>query len=79
MELYQFKLTELTVKSLNELIAIITVEGGDDPEHAHMLEKRALTLLAKEVEKGERSLEELKELARLVLSIKNIDFSRWFA
>lgn len=79
MPLYQFKLTSLTVESLTQLNAILTKEGKDDPEIAHRLEKQALTLLAKEVDKGERSLEELKELARMVLSIGNIKFGRWFA
>lgn len=66
----------MEIKSIKQMIAIIKKEVKDD-EVAHGLEDELMTLFIESIAAGEN--DNLSKKAKLILSVKKLDFARWCA
>lgn len=69
----------LTKEYLEKLIVELKRQGSHDDEVAHRLEKAAMDCFIINVVAKKYTPEEASELGQLILDIKKIPFSRWFA
>lgn len=69
----------LTKEYLEKLTEELKEQGHYDPEVAHSLEKRVMECFIVNVVAKKYTPEEASEIGQLILDIRKIPFSRWFA
>lgn len=69
----------LTKEYVENLIVELERQGSYDPEVAHRLEKSVMECFIVNVVGKKYTPEEASKLGQLILDIKKISFSRWFA
>ena len=69
----------LTKEYLEKLIVELKLQGNDDPEIAHRLERRATECFLVNIIESKYSVEEELVITQLLLDIGKSPFPRWFS
>jgi hypothetical protein len=69
----------LTKEIIKESIKQIELKANGYDEDAHMEHDDLMIAFIEEIAEGHHSLEEIRDMAKMIKTIENIEFHRWYA